>query len=190
MVSHAITSLDEEAGSSESSISKHIQSNYDDLPPAHDNLLHYHLSKLTRLGEILQLSPGFYTLPHSHSQNPNPNPNPPHGRSSKLPWSTEPYKEKHRTVDNDPVFDVEERGSATVRKGRGRPRKVKPAGHEKSGGPALDAGGGEVGLFPTEGAVEGGDGLIRGRLPKAKIRKDGDGVLRLEVCDGIAPQEC
>lgn len=77
-----------------------------------------------------------------------------------------------------------------MRKGRGRPRKVKPAGHEKSGGPALDAGGGEVGLLPTEGAVEGGDGLIRGRLPKAKIRKNGDGVLRLEVCDGIAPQEC
>ncbi|XP_010274688.1 PREDICTED: titin-like [Nelumbo nucifera] len=73
MIQSAIRSLNEEGGSSEASISKYIEANYNGLPWAHSHILPFHLARLTKAGEIVESSGSRYSL-FEPGQNPNSHP--------------------------------------------------------------------------------------------------------------------
>lgn len=62
MIRTAIIELDEEAGSSEESISSYIEREYEGLPCGHVAFLGYHLRRLCKSGEIVCKNDGRYMI--------------------------------------------------------------------------------------------------------------------------------
>ncbi|KAJ0010339.1 hypothetical protein Pint_33493 [Pistacia integerrima] len=67
MIQRAITELNELGGSSEVTISKFIEAEYEDLPFAHASLLTHHLQKLVKKGDIVCTSGNCYILTNESS---------------------------------------------------------------------------------------------------------------------------
>ncbi|KAL0427058.1 UNVERIFIED_CONTAM: HMG-Y-related protein A [Sesamum latifolium] len=72
MILAAIEALNEENGSNKSSISKHIEATYGNLPPAHTTLLTHHLNKMKSAGQLLFIKNNYLK--------PDPNAPPRRGR--------------------------------------------------------------------------------------------------------------
>ncbi|KAJ0077845.1 hypothetical protein Patl1_37061 [Pistacia atlantica] len=67
MIQRAISELNELGGSSEETISKFIEAEYEDLPFAHASLLTHHLQKLVKKGDIVCTSGNCYILTNESS---------------------------------------------------------------------------------------------------------------------------
>lgn len=67
MIERAISELNDKGGSTEESISKFIETHYDDLSTAHASYLSHHLKKLVTKREIVCTSDYRYTLPCEYS---------------------------------------------------------------------------------------------------------------------------
>ncbi|XP_031256790.1 transcription factor SPT20 homolog isoform X1 [Pistacia vera] len=67
MIQRAISELNELGGSSEVTISKFIEAEYEDLPFAHASLLTHHLQKLVKKGDIVCTSGNCYILTNESS---------------------------------------------------------------------------------------------------------------------------
>ncbi|KAI3466962.1 hypothetical protein Pfo_023625 [Paulownia fortunei] len=72
MILAAIEALNEKNGSNKSSISKHIEATYGNLPPAHSTLLTHHLNKMKSTGQLQFLKNNYFK--------PDPNAPPRRGR--------------------------------------------------------------------------------------------------------------
>ncbi|KAK4430321.1 HMG-Y-related protein A [Sesamum alatum] len=161
MILAAIEALNEENGSNKSSISKHIEATYGNLPPAHTTLLTHHLNKMKSAGQLLFLKNNYLK--------PDPNAPPRRGRGrppkpkTPLPPGTipppprprgRPPKSRDPTSPPPPPKPKATSTTATVSgKKRGRPPKGATAGAVTTPPPAAAAGG------PPRG---------RGRPPKVK----------------------
>ncbi|KQJ98348.1 HMG-Y-related protein A [Brachypodium distachyon] len=152
MILEAIEALNDKQGSNKSAISKHIEGKYGDLPPAHGSLLTAHLSRMKESGELLFLKNNYFRAdapdappkrgrgrpPKSKDPNappPQPKPKPasprPRGRPSKpkdpeAQQAERPAK-KPKPAAPAPAPAPAADGSAPVKRGRGRPPKVRPA---------------------------------------------------------------
>ncbi|XXG55463.1 hypothetical protein AAC387_Pa03g3128 [Persea americana] len=72
MILAAIEALGDKNGSNKTSISKHIESSYGDLPVGHADLLVHHLDKMKRSGELIMVKNNY--------MKPDPNAPPKRGR--------------------------------------------------------------------------------------------------------------
>ncbi|KAK4430757.1 HMG-Y-related protein A [Sesamum alatum] len=161
MILSAIEALNEDNGSNKSSISKHIEATYGNLPPAHSTLLTHHLNKMKSAGQLLFIKNNYLK--------PDPNAPPRRGRGrppkpkSPLPPGTvspaprprgRPPKSRDPTAPPPPPKPKATSTTATVSgKKRGRPPKVATAGVDAAPPPSTAAGGAPRG---------------RGRPPKVK----------------------
>ncbi|KAI3466961.1 hypothetical protein Pfo_023624 [Paulownia fortunei] len=159
MILAAIEALNEKNGSNKSSISKHIEATYGNLPPAHSTLLTHHLNKMKSTGQLQFLKNNYLK--------PDPNAPPRRGRGrppkpkTPLPPGTvpppprprgRPPKSRDPTAPPPPPKPKATSTSATVSgKKRGRPPKAATAGLAAPPPPA------------ASGAPRG-----RGRPPKVK----------------------
>ncbi|KAL3501917.1 hypothetical protein ACH5RR_036366 [Cinchona calisaya] len=72
MILAAIEALNDKNGSNKSTISKHIESTYGNLPPAHSTLLNHHLNRMKATGQLVMLKNNY--------MKPDPNAPPRRGR--------------------------------------------------------------------------------------------------------------
>ncbi|PIN21745.1 hypothetical protein CDL12_05555 [Handroanthus impetiginosus] len=159
MILAAIEALNETNGSNKSSISKHIEATYGNLPPAHSTLLTHHLNRMKAAGQLLFIKNNYLK--------PDPNAPPRRGRGrppkpkAPLPPGTVPPPPRPRgrpPKSRDPTAPppppkpkaTSTTGSVSGKK-RGRPPKAATAGATAPPAPA------------AEGAPRG-----RGRPPKVK----------------------
>ncbi|KAL0315625.1 UNVERIFIED_CONTAM: HMG-Y-related protein A [Sesamum radiatum] len=161
MILAAIEALNEENGSNKSSISKHIEATYGNLPPAHSTLLTHHLNKMKSAGQLLFIKNNYLK--------PDPNAPPRRGRGrppkpkSPLPPGTvsppprprgRPPKSRDATAPPPPPKPKPTSTTATVSgKKRGRPPKGATEG---------------AGAAPPPSTATGGAPRGRGRPPKVK----------------------
>jgi hypothetical protein len=153
----AIEELNEKNGSNKSSISKHIESTYGDLPAGHSTLLTHHLNKLKDSGDLVFLKNNY--------MKPDPNAPPKRGRGRPpkpkvpLPLGIDlgPARPRGRPPKdpNAPPKPPKVKVSTGSGKPRGRPRKMA----RPSGGL-----GGSTATTPASTAT----GKPRGRPPKVK----------------------
>ncbi|WOG84455.1 hypothetical protein DCAR_0103638 [Daucus carota subsp. sativus] len=119
MIMGAIDALKEKEGSNKSSIGRHIESTYGDLPAGHQNSLTEHLNKLKEDGELV--------LVKNNYMRPDPNAPPKRGRGR-------PPKAKDPNAPETPVAApaaaaatdataAPTAGTDGPSRGRGRPRK-------------------------------------------------------------------
>lgn len=157
MILKAIEELNDKNGSNKSSISKHIESTYGDLPAGHSTLLTHHLNKMKDGGELVFLKNNY--------MKPDPNAPPKRGRGRppkpKDPLSPGidlgPARPRGRPPKdpNAPPKPPKVKVSTGSGKPRGRPRKMaKPSGGL----------GGSTTTVPASTAT----GKPRGRPPKVK----------------------
>ncbi|WCJ33580.1 HMG-Y-related protein A [Euphorbia peplus] len=145
MIMAAIEALDEKEGSNKSAISTQIETTYPDLPPSHVTLLAHHLNKMKQNGQLV-LVKNNYMKPDPNApakrgrgRPPKPKSDLPDlagsgaGASSPRPRGRPPKMAKteagpvpvHVPVATDADSSVTEQKG--VKRGRGRPPKVKPA---------------------------------------------------------------
>ncbi|KAK8699521.1 hypothetical protein V6N13_115604 [Hibiscus sabdariffa] len=147
MILEAIDALNEETGSNESTIAKHIESTRSDLPPAHATLLSHHLDKMKQSGQIVMLKNNYMrpvpNAPPKRGRGRPPKPKAPlppgtvvssprpRGRPPKDPSA--PPKPKATPGSGRPRGRPPKRAKTTeaavppapgVKRGRGRPPKV------------------------------------------------------------------
>ena len=150
MILAAIEALNDKAGSNKSAISKHIESKHADLPPAHASLLTAHLARMKESGELIFLKNNYFRThapdappkrgrgrpPKSKDPNaPPPPPKPtsprPRGRPAKSKdpeaEAANPPKKAKPAPASAPAPAPVADGSTPAKRGRGRPRKVRPA---------------------------------------------------------------
>ncbi|XP_020549681.1 LOW QUALITY PROTEIN: HMG-Y-related protein B-like [Sesamum indicum] len=157
MILAAIEALNEENGSNKSSISKHIEATYGNLPPAHSTLLTHHLNKMKSAGQLLFIKNNYLK--------PDPNAPPRRGRGrppkpkSPLPPGTvsppprprgRPPKSRDPTAPPPPP---KPKATSTTGNVSGKKRGRPPKGAAEGAGAAP----------PPGGAPRG-----RGRPPKVK----------------------
>ncbi|CAN6322855.1 unnamed protein product, partial [Urochloa humidicola] len=126
MIVAAIAALAEENGSSQAAIARRIEADArGDLPASHPALVAAHLSRMSAAGELVAVAGGKYALP------PPPPPPP-----------APPAPESPADDDIDDCADDEEEDEAPeplpqppVKRGRGRPPKVRPPGFPTTAGP-------------------------------------------------------
>ncbi|GFP96639.1 hmg-y-related protein a [Phtheirospermum japonicum] len=114
MIMEAIEALDEANGSNKSSISKHIETTYGNLPPAHTTLLTHHLNRMRATGQLLFIKNNYL----------KPGPNSPPRRGRGRP--PKPKALSRRALSCRRPVHVAGLPNRPPR-GRGRPPKVKPA---------------------------------------------------------------
>ncbi|GER48772.1 high mobility group protein I/Y [Striga asiatica] len=157
MIMAAIKGLSEKMGSNKSSISKHIEATYGNLPPAHSTLLTHHLNRMRSTGQLLFVKNN-YLIP-----DPNAPPRRGRGRPPKpktpLPPGSVPHAPRPRGRPPKSALDPTSPP---------QPPKPKAAGTlsgKKRGRPPKAAAGGGAPVRPpaTEGVPRG-----RGRPPKVK----------------------
>ncbi|CAH2049045.1 unnamed protein product, partial [Thlaspi arvense] len=154
MILAAIEALNDKNGSNKSSISKHIEATYGELPPAHSTLLSHHLNKMKQSGQLVMVKNNY--------MKPDPNAPPRRGRGrppkpkAPLPPGTVPAPPRPRgrppkardpfAPPPPPKKKAPSSGSGRrgrppklaktaapapapsgEKRGRGRPPKVKPA---------------------------------------------------------------
>lgn len=155
MIMEAIDALNEANGSNKSAISKYLEARYNDLPPSHASLLTAHLARLRETGELLffknnYLRPGANSPPkRGRGRPPKPKPALPLGEEVPSPRPRgRPPKPKDplsiavakvasgiprprgrppKSATARPSASVPVAGGGVVKRGRGRPPKVKPA---------------------------------------------------------------
>ncbi|XP_060185755.1 HMG-Y-related protein A-like [Lycium barbarum] len=152
MIMGAIEALNEENGSNKSAIARQIESTYGTLPPAHSTLLAHHLNKMKQIGQ-LTMSKNNYMKPNPNAPPrrgrgrppkpkaplpagyvpppPRPRGRPPKERDPHAPIQV-PMKKSGgsgRTRGRPRKYPVVEKTvvkeASGVRRGRGRPPKVK-----------------------------------------------------------------
>ncbi|CAM0913485.1 unnamed protein product [Alopecurus aequalis] len=146
MILAALEELKDKQGSNKSAISKHMESKYGDLPPAHGSLLKAHLTRMTESGELIFLKNNYFRSdapdappkrgrgrpPKSKDPNAPPPPPPPkkgRGRPAKSDdpeaeaEAADPPKKPKTAPAPAPAAD----GSTPAKRGRGRPPKARPA---------------------------------------------------------------
>lgn len=159
MILKAIEALNEQNGSNKSSISKHIESTYGDLPAGHSALLTHHLHKMKDSGELVFWKNNYM------KRDPNAPPRRGRGRPPKSKDSLPPNaagdlvpgrpRGRPPKDPNAPPKPPKVKVSAGSGKPRGRPRKMaKPTGG--------------LGGSTTEETAETAAGRPRGRPPKVK----------------------
>ncbi|XP_044467823.1 HMG-Y-related protein B-like isoform X2 [Mangifera indica] len=153
MILSAIEALNEANGSNKTSISKHIESKYGQLPAEHTTLLSHHLNRMKETGELVLWKNNYMKLdpnaPPRRGRGRPPKPkNPlaqlpvlaparPRGRPPKDPNAPKRVKPKVATESGKPrgrprkmarpSGGISGSTTATVTgRGRGRPPKVKP----------------------------------------------------------------
>ncbi|KAL6539064.1 hypothetical protein OROMI_025390 [Orobanche minor] len=162
MIMAAIEALNENNGSSKSSISKHIESTYGNLPPAHSTVLTHHLNRMRATGQLVFNKNNYLKL------DPNAPPRRGRGRPPKprtpLPPGTMPLPPRPRgrpPRSRDPMAPplppkpkATSTGATLSGKKRGRPPKAATGGLSSPLPSPLAAGGAPRG---------------RGRPPKVKL---------------------
>ncbi|KAK9689008.1 hypothetical protein RND81_09G027700 [Saponaria officinalis] len=153
MIMDAVEALNEPMGSNKTSISKYIESKYQNLPPGHAALLKHHLSRMKDSGDLVFFKNNY--------MKPRPDfirrgrGRPPKSKEPGIPTSYNPSKPRGRPrkdemVNADPsgVSDqlkkkklspdnVEPSVKTPGARGRGRPPKAKPLA--PSGGEGVSA---------------------------------------------------
>lgn len=152
MIVAAIAALAEENGSSQAAIARRIEAEArGDLPASHPALVAAHLSRMSAAGELVAVVGGKYTLP--------PPPAPPAPESP--------------AGGGDDCADEEEAPEPLppqppVKRGRGRPPKVRPPGFPAAGTGAAAVPGRVVGVPGTAAASPAAAPRRRGRPPKPR----------------------
>ncbi|KAF5737816.1 HMG-Y-related protein A-like [Tripterygium wilfordii] len=158
MIFEAIAALNESNGSNKTSISKHIESKYGDLPAGHSTLLSHHLNKMKDIGELVFLKNNYMkadpNAPPRRGRGRPPKPKDPlapdAGLASSRPRGGQPKD------PNAPPKPVKPKMATGSGKPRGRPRKMaKPSG-------------GMGGAATTTVEMVTGTRRPRGRPPKVK----------------------
>ncbi|KAL0396707.1 UNVERIFIED_CONTAM: HMG-Y-related protein A [Sesamum calycinum] len=163
MILAAIEALNEESGSNKSSISKHIEATYGNLPPAHSTLLTHHLNKMKSAGHLLFVKNNYLkpdpNAPPRRGRGRPPKPKTPLPPGAVLPPPRprgRPPKSRDATAPSLPSKPKATTTTATVSgKKRGRPPKGATAG----AGAAPP---------PPPATAAGGAPRGRGRPPKVK----------------------
>ncbi|KAG6532970.1 hypothetical protein ZIOFF_006830 [Zingiber officinale] len=150
----AIDALNEKNGSNKSALSKYLEARYNDLPPSHASLLTAHLARLRETGELVFLKNNYFRPgPNSppkrgRGRPPKPKPAPtlgeeapsprPRGRPPKPKDSLSvsvtkvtsgiprPRGRPPKSAASRPAASVPVATGGVVKRGRGRPPKVKP----------------------------------------------------------------
>lgn len=140
MILAAIEALNEKVGSNKSAISKHIESKYGDLPPAHASLLTAHLARMKESGELIFLKNNYFRAdapdappkrgrgrpPKVKGPNaPSPTTGRPRGRPAKAKDTKAEVANPPKKPKTTPAPAAD--GSTPAKRGRGRPPKVRPA---------------------------------------------------------------
>ncbi|KAK1308588.1 hypothetical protein QJS10_CPA09g00333 [Acorus calamus] len=145
MIYEAIEALNEKNGSNKSSISRFIESNYAGLPPGHSSLLSHHLTRMRESGELIFLKNNYFRpgpdAPPKRGRGRPPKPKGPlpPGASSptrsrgRPPKSKDPLELAMAEASGSPPKKVQRTAAppvigpdGVVKRGRGRPPKVKP----------------------------------------------------------------
>ncbi|KAK1370810.1 AT hook, DNA-binding motif-containing protein [Heracleum sosnowskyi] len=114
MIMGAIDALKEKDGLSKSSIGRHIESTYGDLPAGHTNSLTEHLNKLKEDGELV--------LVKNNYMRPDPNAPPKRGRG-RPPKAKDPNAPELTPVAAPAATAAVAAADGPSSRGRGRPRK-------------------------------------------------------------------
>ncbi|KAL5553207.1 hypothetical protein UlMin_040608 [Ulmus minor] len=153
LIMMAIEALNEPAGSNKSSISKHIEATYGNLPASHSNLLAHHLNRMKNSGELV-LVKNNYMKPDPNAppkrgrgRPPKPKASPPSGAVASSPRPRGRPPKPRDPFAPPPPPKVKSPGS-------GRPRGRPPKKAKTTPAPAA---------APVSGTPRG-----RGRPPKAK----------------------
>ncbi|XP_028798208.1 HMG-Y-related protein A-like [Neltuma alba] len=123
MIMKALEALNEPNGSNKSSIAKHIETTYSDLPATHSTLLSHHLNRMKDAGELV--------FAKNNYMKPDPNAPPKRGRGrppkakAPLPPGTvlSPPRPRGRPP-KDPNASSKPKTSTGSGRPRGRPKKV------------------------------------------------------------------
>ncbi|CAN1228384.1 HMG-Y-related protein A [Linum perenne] len=154
MIMKAISDLDEKEGSNKTAISGYIESNYGDLPEAHQTLLIHHLNLMKESGEL--------AFAKNNYSKPDPNAPPKRGRGRPpkpkdplaSPSSNAPASRGRGRPPKDPNAPPKPPKPAGSGRPRGRPRKIPRVADDEVADP------------PS--AMSAGTGRSRGRPPKVK----------------------
>ncbi|GFP92643.1 hmg-y-related protein a [Phtheirospermum japonicum] len=137
MIIEAIDALKQPGGVEKSSISEYIESNYEELPADHADLLTTHLNKMKDSGELSlidnnYLKPGSNVPPAKRGRGRPPKPKDPLAPTSSVPAG--PPRPRGRPPSNTPSAAKKAKTSVgSTGRPRGRPRKVKPQQHVETG---------------------------------------------------------
>ncbi|KAL3630432.1 hypothetical protein CASFOL_023416 [Castilleja foliolosa] len=138
MIMEAIDGLKQAGGVDKSSISEYIESNYEELPADHADLLTTHLTKMKESGELLlvddnYLKPGSNAPPAKRGRGRPPKPKDPLAPATTVPAG--PPRPRGRPPSSNTPSDAKKAKTSTSSTGRprGRPRKVKPQQHVETG---------------------------------------------------------
>ncbi|XP_052186726.1 HMG-Y-related protein B-like [Diospyros lotus] len=161
MILAAIEALNDKNGSNKSSISKHIEATYGELPPAHSTLLSHHLNKMKQSGQLLVVKNN-YMKPdpdgpprRGRGRPPKPkDPQPPDTAVSSPRPRGRPPKPRDPAAPPPPTKSPTSTSGISTGRPRGRPPKK-----AKTTTPA----GGSDSTAPLTGVKRG-----RGRPPKVK----------------------
>ncbi|KAL1203594.1 HMG-Y-related protein A [Cardamine amara subsp. amara] len=164
MIMEAIESLNDKNGSNKTTISKHIESTQQTLPPSHATLLSYHLNQMKKNGQLLMVKNNY--------MKPDPDAPPKRGRgrppkqktqaeivaAASVTVSTDPPRSRGRPPKpkdpSEPSIQPKEKIASGSGRSRGRPPKR----------PKIDSAAAE-----SESAAQStGERRGRGRPPKVK----------------------
>ncbi|KAI4984898.1 HMG-Y-related protein A-like [Hordeum vulgare subsp. vulgare] len=141
MILAAIEALNDKNGSNKSAISKYIEGKYGDLPKEHASLLAAHLLRMKESGQLLFLKNNYFRTDRPNAPpkrgrgrprkplDPNAPPKPasprPRGRPAKPKDPEAEAANPPKKAKTSPPSAVD--GSASAKRGRGRPPKARPA---------------------------------------------------------------
>ncbi|XP_073286538.1 uncharacterized protein [Primulina huaijiensis] len=177
MILTAIEELNEKNGSNKTSISKHIESTYGNLPPAYSTLLTHHLNRMKSSGQVVFFKNN-YLKPDPNSPPRRGRGRPPKPKAPLPPGTVLPPPRprgrppKSRDTSDHPPLPKRNPASATNSmsgKKRGRPPKAAAE---------------QVPTDTPTTSATGGEPRSRGRPPKAAAEQVTTGIPALSTTGG------
>ncbi|KVI05436.1 HMG-Y-related protein A [Cynara cardunculus var. scolymus] len=146
----AIDAIDEKDGANKSTISKHIEATYGNLPTAHSTLLSHHLNKMKAAGQLIMVKNNYVK--------PDPDAPPRRGRGR-------PPKSKQPLPPDTVLSPPKPRGRPPKPRDPLAPKKVTPSvSGRKRGRPP------KLGSSATKGPSPAASGERRGRGRPPKVK--------------------